>query len=46
MVDDGDIDSTSVVEELLPLHALNKAATIASPPKPMAICALGRYLFG
>lgn len=42
MVDDGDTNSTSVVEELLALHALNKAATITSPPNPMTIFAIGR----
>ena len=42
MVDDGDTNSTSVVEELLALHALNKAATIISPPNPMTIFAIGR----
>ena len=41
-LDDGDIKLASVVEELLALHALNKAATIISPPNPMTIFAIGR----
>ena len=37
MVDDGDTNSTSVVEELLALHALNKAATITNPPNRLIV---------
>jgi len=41
VLDDGDTNPTSVVEELPPLHELNTVETITSPQKPMTICAFG-----